>query len=231
MLEPRRIKAISLDLDDTLWPIWPTIERAEQVLHAWLADHAPATAALHDSPHALRAIREEVGTLRPDLRHDLSGLRRESIRLALARSGDDPVLAEAAFEAFFAARQQVTLFPDALRGLEFLCARYPLVSVSNGNADLQRTGLAPYFRGALSAASFGVGKPDARIFHAAASLLGVAPEQVLHVGDDTVLDVLGAQDAGLQAAWANRNEAMWPHEGRAADITFLDFDELCDALG
>jgi putative hydrolase of the HAD superfamily len=28
--------------------------------------------------------------------------------------------------------------------LEFLCARFPLVSLSNGNADLDRVGLAPY---------------------------------------------------------------------------------------
>ena len=31
-LELSRIRAITLDLDDTLWPIWPTIERAERVL-------------------------------------------------------------------------------------------------------------------------------------------------------------------------------------------------------
>src|SRR5256885_8215528 len=33
---------------------------------------------------------------RPDLAHDLSGLRRESIRLALQRNGDDGALAEPA---------------------------------------------------------------------------------------------------------------------------------------
>ena len=31
-LDAGRIKAISLDLDDTLWPIWPTIERAEAAI-------------------------------------------------------------------------------------------------------------------------------------------------------------------------------------------------------
>ena len=29
MLDIARIKAITLDLDDTLWPIWPTIRRVE----------------------------------------------------------------------------------------------------------------------------------------------------------------------------------------------------------
>ena len=44
--------ALSFDLDDTLWPIWSAIERAEQVLHGWLTDHAPATAARWAAPPA-----------------------------------------------------------------------------------------------------------------------------------------------------------------------------------
>ncbi len=211
MLNLGRIRAISLDLDDTLWPVWPAIERAERVLHEWLAIHAPMTAALFANPMALREV-------------------RESIRLALYRAGDHPRLAEPAFEAFFAERNNVTLYPDALPALEFLAERFPLVSLSNGNADLQRVGLAAFFRASISAREFGVGKPDARIFHAAAGALDLAPEQVLHVGDDTVLDVLGARNAGMQAAWANRNEAMWPHEEAAPPFEFCSFSELCDAL-
>jgi FMN phosphatase YigB (HAD superfamily) len=123
MFTPERIKAISLDLDDTLWPIWPTIERAEKALHAWLTDNAPMTAALFSSPAALREIREYMTTSRPDLKHDMSALRRESIRLALYRAEEDPLMAEAAFEVFFAERQRVDLFEDALPALEFLAAR------------------------------------------------------------------------------------------------------------
>ncbi len=236
MLNLEKIRAISLDLDDTLWPIWPTIERAEQVLLAWLTEHAPATAAMCATPGALREIRAHMVTHRPDLAHDMSGLRRESIRLALTRAGDDPALAEPAFEAFFAERQNVTLYPDVLPALEFLAARYPLVSLSNGNADLQRVGLARYFRGGISAFAFGVAKPDARIFHAAADLAGVAAHEVLHVGDDTLLDVLGARKAGMQAAWVNRAQAPWPHadgaqaDGHVPDLEFASFSQLCDAL-
>ena len=39
------IRAISLDLDDTLWPAAPTLVRAEQRTHAWLAANAPPVAA------------------------------------------------------------------------------------------------------------------------------------------------------------------------------------------
>ena len=230
MLDLARVKAITLDLDDTLWPIWPTIERAEHVLHAWLAEHAPMAAALFSNPAALRDIRNHVADQRPEIKHDLSAVRRESIRLALYRAGEDPLMADPAFEAFFAARQQVQLFDDARPALEFMAARYPLVSLSNGNADLQRTGIAQYFRAAVSAREFGIGKPDPRIFVAAAGAADVLPEQVLHVGDDATLDVVGALNAGMQAAWLNRGDHQWPHE-QQPDVTVKDLSQLCDLLG
>lgn len=227
MLDITKIRAISLDLDDTLWPIWPTIERAEKVLHDWLSEFAPMAAALFSSPSALREIRDEMATTRPDLKSDLSALRRESIRLALYRAGENPLLAEQAFEVFFAERQRVTLFADARPALEFLSARFPLVSVSNGNADLARVGLGPFFRASITAREFGVGKPDPRIFLAAAGALDMQPENVLHVGDDATLDALGALNAGMQAAWVNRADHLWPHE-MEPHVTLASLIELCE---
>jgi FMN hydrolase / 5-amino-6-(5-phospho-D-ribitylamino)uracil phosphatase len=227
MLEIGRIRAISLDLDDTLWPIWPTIERAEKVLHDWLVDHAPMTAALFSSPGALREIRNYMATNRPELKHDLSAVRRESIRLALYRAGENPLLADQAFDIFFAERQRVNLFDDARPALEFLAARYPLVSISNGNADLERVGIAAYFRAAISAREFGVGKPDPRIFHAAAGAVDVQPEEVLHIGDDATLDALGAMNCGMQAVWVNRSDFLWPHE-QEPQLTVRALTEVCE---
>lgn len=230
MLELGKIKAITLDLDDTLWPIWPAIERAEKALLDWLATHAPLTSELFDNPSALREIRGEISTSRPDLKHDLSALRLESIRLALYRAGDDPALAETAFDTFFEARQQVALFEDALPALEFLAARYPLVSISNGNSDLKRIGLARFFRASIHAREFGVGKPDPRIFHAAAGAVDVRPDDALHIGDDATLDALGALNAGMQAAWLNRADALWPHE-QQPHLTLTHLGELRDLFG
>ena len=86
-LDTSRIRAISIDLDDTLWPIWPTITRAESVLLDWLTHHAPATAALFSDTEALRAIRNQMVTLRPDLKVEmLSG--NIDTRLRRAAEGD-----------------------------------------------------------------------------------------------------------------------------------------------
>ena len=229
-LDVQRISAISLDLDDTLWPIWPTIERAEAVLQEWLLREAPKTASLLLTPGILRELREATEKERSDLAHDLSALRRESIRTALKRSGEDPALADPAFDAFFAERQRVTLYDDALPALKWLSERYPLVAVSNGNADIHLTGVGRWFRTAFNARAFGSGKPHAPIFRAAAASVGLLPKDVLHVGDDAELDVVGALNAGMQAAWLVRDERPWVH-GARPQLIVPNLHALCVALG
>lgn len=226
---PQPPRALTLDLDDTLWPIWPTIHRAEAVLQTWFLQHAPATAARFDI-EAMRALRLRVAEEHPDRAHDLGFLRLESIRVAMRQAGDDPGRAGAAFERFLEERQRVEFYPDALPALERLARRFPLLALSNGNADLRRVGLAPLFVGAVSASSFGVAKPHASIFHEACRQLGVAPAEVLHVGDDLQLDVDGALKAGLRAVWVLRESGQGPSApdgaGRVQDLA-----QLADALG
>ena len=203
---PERIRALTLDLDDTLWPVWPTILRAEAALATWLAARAPRAAARFDLA-ATRALRARVADEHPQWAHDLSAQRRETIRRMLASADEDEALADAGFEVFFAERQRVEFYADALPALERLAARWPLLALSNGNADVGRVGIARWFAGSLSAQQVGAGKPDRRIFAAACGQLGCAPHQVLHVGDDLALDIRGALDAGLQAAWVRRDDA------------------------
>ncbi len=234
MLDTSKIKAISLDLDDTLWPIWPVIERAEKALLNWLGEHAPMTAAMFASPAALREIREYMANVmlknKPEMRHDLGAIRLESIRLALYRAKEDPLLAEAAYKVFFAERNRVVLYADALPALIALSARYPLVALSNGNAQLDLVGLKSYFKASLSAKEFGISKPDARIFVAAAKALEVQTHEVLHIGDDAALDVRGAISAGMQAVWLNREEKLWPYDDSAPTVEFTSLADVCAVL-
>lgn len=204
MLNPAQIRAITLDLDDTLWPIAPTLERAEAVLQSWLDAEAPATAAIWRDSDRRRALRAEVNREHAALAHDLTHLRHEMIALALRRAGEDPALAGPAFEVFFAERQRVDCYADALPALGRLAARYPLLTLSNGNADVHLAGVGEHFTAQVSARMAGVAKPDPRIFAHAAAAAGVAPREVLHIGDDAALDVLGALDVGMQAVWINR---------------------------
>lgn len=230
MLDPSQIRAITLDLDDTLWPIWPTIFRAEEVLLLWLKEHAMQTARLFSSPEALRAIRLQVERERPDLRHDLSGLRQASIRQALRQAGDDENLAIPAFEIFFAERQRVQLYDDALQALEFLAARWPVVAVTNGNANVQHIGIGQFFRDSFNVQRTGFAKPDARIFDCAAQALQLPLSAILHVGDDARLDAAAARDAGMHAVWLNRSGIDWPLDDQHPPTTVSSLLDLCDLL-
>ena len=219
----RGVTALTLDLDDTLWPVRPTLAAAEQVLARWLRAHAPATAQ-GMPPAAMLALRAEVAAEHPHWNHDLSAIRLETIRRALRRHGDDPALAELAFEVFFEARHAVTLYDDVLPGLERLAARYRLVAVSNGNAELHRVGLDRFFAGSVSARLHGAAKPAPSIFRAACEAAGASPDQVLHLGDDLDTDVGGALAAGLHAGWICRPDgahaavAPLPGAHRFADL-------------
>ena len=225
-LNTANVKAITIDLDDTLWPIWPTIARAEAAMGDWLFARAPATAALLKDAQARLALRDDVVRTNPGIAHNMSAVRLELIRQGLLRCNEDPALAQGGFDVFFEHRMQVDLFADVLPALDFLAARFPLVAVSNGNADLARVGLGRYFAGSMSAHEFGIAKPDPRIFHAAAAAAGVAAHKVLHVGDDAALDVLGAAATGMQAVWVNREGHDWAHDTQP-HLTVADLTELC----
>ena len=229
MLDLSAIRAIGLDLDDTLWPIWPTIERAELQLQRWLEPRAPITRIIFSKPDERLALRSDVLRGRPELGHDLSALRLECLREGLRRSDEDSSLAEAAFEVFLEHRMRVDLFDDALPALEFLASRYPVVAITNGNADLRRVGISAHFKASLSARHVGVAKPDPAIFHAAAAAVGVLAHQVLHIGDDPLLDVMGGLGAGMQTAWINRSGKAWSHPA-APHASVTDLGALCRLL-
>jgi FMN hydrolase / 5-amino-6-(5-phospho-D-ribitylamino)uracil phosphatase len=113
-------------------------------------------------------------------------------------------------EVFHEARNRVEFYDDVRPALTRLRGAYRIFAVSNGNADLARCGIADLFDGHITAISAGAAKPDARIFAALAEMARVDPEEVLHVGDDPLADVVGARQAGMQTAWLNRESRSWP---------------------
>lgn len=224
-----RIHAITLDLDDTVWPFAPTAGRITRAIDDWMRRHAPRTAARFPAPR-LEALRVQVEQEHPHLAHDISALRRLTFTRALTQSGDDTALAEAAYEAFFSARNQVDCYPDSVAALARLAARVPVAALTNGNADLRRIGLDRHFVFQLGAGEHGRAKPSACIFHAACARLGLEPGQVLHVGDHPEMDVAGAARAGLRSCWINRDNRQWQHPGITPDLQFTTLAALADWL-
>lgn len=223
------IQAITLDLDDTLWPVLPTLVRAEETLADWLRRHAPATASAF-TPANRQTLRKTVLAEHPERAHDMSFLRHEMLRRAMQAAGDPAALADTGFAVFLAARQQVTLYPDVRPVLAAWAARYTLVAVTNGNADIGAVGLGDLISHCVSAHEIGCSKPDPRMFLAACERAGVPPEAVLHVGDDWQLDVRAARAAGLQSAWLKRPDLKHPSAAHADDAAHAAAFESLHAM-
>lgn len=223
------VLAITLDLDDTLWPFAPIGARIDQVLHEWMLEHSPVTAAMYPVA-AMRELRDRSFRDNPHLHYDLSALRRLTLAEALQGSGASMDLLEPAYEAFYAARNQVEFYPDALAALRRIAAHVPVAAVSNGNADLQRIGIGELFAFQLGSREHGAAKPDPGIFHAACERLGVDHAQVLHVGDHAEMDVAGAMRAGLRGCWINREAHVWTDTTLQPDLQFDTLTGLADWL-
>ena len=128
----QHVKAVSLDLDDTLWDLGPVIERAEQAVFAWFRQHYPRVAQRF-SVADMRLMRQAVEVDFPGREYDLPLLRRATFARLARESGYTDDLADAAFAAFQVVRNQVTPFEDVHPGL---ARRVPVVALTNGTADL-----------------------------------------------------------------------------------------------
>lgn len=219
------IRAITIDLDDTLWAIHPVIKRAEQRLYHWMGEHYPRISELFTADD-IRELRTQVVDEFRERAHDLTFLRRTVLTRLGEAAGYGDRHVEEAFEVFDEARNDVELFPETRSALQFLKAHYVVIAVTNGNANLDRIGIRDFFDDIVSAAMVGAAKPARAIFDAAVKAGGASAQQTLHVGDHPLYDVHGARDAGLRAVWVNRNGDEWPAEYALPDAEIRHVGEL-----
>ena len=224
-----QVCVITLDLDDTLWPITPVIRRAESVLWEWLAANYPAVTENFSSADAL-AVRRQVIEEFPDRSHDLRFLRKTVLARMALSSGYDEALVEPAFAVFDAARNAVEIFPDVVPALQQLVGDFRLIAVTNGNANLKTIGIRHLFHDVVTAVDAGAAKPERPIFDEAVRRAGVPAAQVLHVGDHPEFDVSGASRAGMRTAWINRNAETWPEHLQPPDAEVSNIGELYSLL-
>ena len=226
--KPPAIRAITFDLDDTLWEIGPVIRAAEAHMERYLRQHFPAMARCLPAGEVRRRM-NRLASQRPELAHHVTALRMTVLQQAAREAGTTPQAAELAFAEFITARNAVTPFTDAVAVLNRLSAHFPLASITNGNVDLATTSLQGFFRVNVSAETAGMAKPHPAIFHLTCEALGVAPEETLHIGDDPECDVSGARGAGLRTIWFNRPGHRWPGPGQVPSYV-RQLSELLERL-
>ena len=224
------IRAITLDLDDTLWAIEPVIVRAESMLWQHLSKNYSRIDEKF-SADDIYNIRVAVMDEFADHWHDFRFLRKKSLERIASEAGYGLEIVEPAFDVFDRARNEVDLFVDVMPQLESLSRNFKLVAVTNGNANLDTIGIAEYFHDFISSSDVGVSKPARKIFDVAVAATGCAKEEILHVGDHPETDIDGARKAGLSTVWMNRVSAVWPEHLAAPDAEVKSMTELAELLG
>jgi putative hydrolase of the HAD superfamily len=225
----QKIKLLSFDLDDTLWPCHPTIQRAENVLYRWLSQHVPIITERYD-PDQLRDKRLQLYDKHAELAHDLSQLRIRSFEQLAREFNLDFDWIDPAFEVFYEARQQVTLFDDVKPVLDELRQAYQMVSLTNGNASTVKTGVDHWFDFSLSSAIVGKLKSEPEIYLQVQQRANIEAWQMVHIGDHPLQDVAGARSAGVFAVWLNREQSEWQLEHCQPDAVITSLQELPELL-
>lgn len=215
-----RIKAVCLDIDDTLldserssrralaaltgndaaWPVWRRITDEYQA--RMMAGEIDFTTMCRRRTHAFfAAFGERL--------EEAEVIEREQRRMtAMQRSWE--------------------LFEDVANCLEWLRASgLSLAVITNAPGEYQRRkiaalGLGGLFDELIISGEHGVAKPSRRIFGIACAALDCEPHEVAHVGDSFELDAKGAARAGMHGVWLNRDDRVSLLDGtRTDDISVI----------
>ena len=200
---PDMYRAIFIDIDDTLLDYIPCCREAFEF-------------ALPEHPEYFDLFFEISGRLFSEAKHGLHTIA-EVMELYpkefIATIGYPPEAVDPFKHAFRAAWGKThTLVPGAKEMLENLQAKgYRLFAASNSFGHLQRSrleqaGILPYFEDTYISMDIGYDKPDIRFYQEALRRYGLQPHEVLMIGDSMTTDVIGAQKAGMDALFFDRQK-------------------------
>ena len=227
------IKAISFDLDDTLYDNWPIIIKAEQAQLDYL--HQALEQTRHTDTKYWQKFRFNMAKSNPRLNHDLGLLRKTATKaqllapeLALGLNEQEAEHhSQQAFNAFYQQRIKVTIEQDIIKVMEKLAEKLPLVAITNGNACVDTMGLGKVFQFALLAGEKSMAqKPSADMFDEASKRLNIQKENILHIGDSQHSDIQGALKANCMAAWINPEHKLLTTQSGLPHIEFQQINQL-----
>lgn len=243
---PSMIRAVVFDLFDTLVDLrfedLPCHEVEGRVVPASLpALHAALAMRVGVDFEVLRATLQQVdlelGKARYDEGREVPTLER--FGTLLARLGlEDPELAAILTAVHMRVLRDVVSVPShhvevlaSLRGRVALGLCSNFTHSETALAILEEAGLHAHLDAIAISDTVGWRKPRGEIFAAVLRELGVAREEVLHVGDSLSADVGGASAAGMRTAWLTRRvsdpeQALARHEGPPPHHSIRDLTEI-----
>lgn len=128
--------------------------------------------------------------------------------------------------------EQLKPFPDVPEALARLQAKYQIVVLSNGDADMLEAAKGYHkipFDKVISVAEANSFKPHVATYTMAAAIMGVRMDEVLFVANHA-FDCLGAKAAGMHTAFINRRQRPFGRTPHQPDIHVDDMKSLADLI-
>ena len=121
---------------------------------------------------------------------------------------------------------KTNLFPNTVEMLRRLKDEFHLHIITNGFEEVQHVklescGIHDFFEQIITSEKTGCKKPEPAIFQDAMRMAKTVPEESLMVGDDVPVDLHGAMDVGMDAAYYNPQRKPSPEQ-----VTFEYKDHL-----
>ena len=213
-----RIKAVAFDLDGTLYPNYKFYFHSIPFFlsHPRLVAH-------------FRKIRTTTRTIRPirNFRRLQAELLAISLRTTVETAAE--LIEREIYGKWESVFARVTAFPGAGQLLARLRGRGVKLAVISDlpvERKLRFLKLDSYFDCAFSAEETGYLKPNPEPFLALTERLGLAPGDVLYVGNNYKYDILGAKEVGMRSAHLTGKRVA----GSRADLTFSSYGQLEDSI-
>lgn len=215
----RRYEAVLFDWDDTLCYGEPHYHAQTQAV----ARRFEVEVNRQDVHRAYQSAAEE-GRVRPE--EFFTRLARE-----LGVADEDHEAFREGVSGREAAKER-RLFEDVLQVLDGLSRRDLKIGLLSNNVQVairaEELQIHHHFDVIVSPDTYGVYKPDPKIFIETLAVMGVAPERAIYVGDSYNDDVVGARAAGLTPVLIDRYELMI--DGHDAEHRIETLDALEDVL-
>ncbi len=201
---PPARRALLVDVLGTLVRLTPPVAPLRAEMAARFGVHLTEA-------QAAAALASEISYYRRHLQQGsdlarLGQLRRqcaEVLRAAMPPSRELMEISPHALTEALLSSLRFSAFPDAAPALRGLRRRpIAIVAVSNWDVSLHevlaRLSLAELLDAIVTSAEVGVRKPTREVFDHALALVGVEPQDAVHVGDSMEEDVAGARAAGIE---------------------------------
>ena len=202
-------------------------------IQAQLAQHLPEAAPQVTQTWRQKQLEHTFRLAAMERYEDFRQVTRKALDHALAVVGEE--LDEGQKDDLMTRYDRLDRFEDAEPGLRRLReAGHQMVAFSNGSpsmisAVLDNAALRPYLNNFISVDEVKTYKPSPKVYRHAAERLGRPVGEVRLISSNP-FDVIGAEAAGMQAAWVDRSGGVFATLGPRPKMVVATLVELADIL-